>query len=115
MEIIVKKYEHYNRSLGKYIGSKREYFTELDRGGYVTQEEGDRLAQIAREKSHKPYKPSEKLISLLQSAQNSKDKRGNIRYSDRLVDGMKEVGVQTNFQDKLPKHYQEQGGFSASD
>lgn len=109
--IIVKKYQHYNSSMGKYIKTKRDYFTEMDRGGYVSQEEGERRAKTAREQARKDYKLSDKARQLLYCAEQTKDKKGNIKVSDRMVDGMKDVGVNFN----IPSIYKDlpldKGGF----
>ena len=111
MLIKVKNYEHYNRALGKYIRSKRHYEQELAKGGFVPIKEGEKLAQKARQNNHKKYEPSEKLLDIVRSAK-AVSKNGKIKPSDKLIDAMKEVGVNFNLE-HCPKHYQSRGGFDA--
>lgn len=113
MNIIVKKYEHYNRSMGKYISSRAEYENEMAKGGYIPFEKAEVLAEQRRKEIYKPYNGiSEKALKLCKSAKDVADRKGNIKPSDRLIDGMRDCGV--NFYAQLPKHYQEpKGGFDA--
>jgi len=53
--IIVKKYEHFNRAMGKYITSKKHYEKEMAAGGFVPFEKGEQMAESARAKNHKNY------------------------------------------------------------
>jgi hypothetical protein len=106
--IIVKNYEHYNRSLGKYISSKKQYDEEMKKGGFVSFEKGCEIAERAREKLHKDYKElSPKATEIIKFAQLISDKKGNIKPSDKLIDGIKEVGMRFDIPDWLPKHYKE--------
>ena len=113
MEIIVKRYEHYNRALGKYIHSKKQYKEEMKRGGFVSFEKGKEIAEKARTKMRKSYgKLSDKSMDIIRSAKQMKDHKGRIRPGGRMIDAMKEVGV--NFYDNnIPKAYREWGGFDA--
>ena len=97
--IIIRNYEGYNSAMGKHITSKRHYEQEMRKGGYVSFEEGQKIAAKANRESHKDYKISDKARAVIASAKNSTDKNGNLKPSDRLIDGMKEVGV--NF-DRVP-------------
>lgn len=114
MNIIVKRYEHFNSAMGKYISSKRHYDNEMAKGGYVSYEEGCRMADKVKTRDKK-YELSPKARAIIASAKGSADKKGNIKQSDRLITGMKEIGVSFGITDNnkniLPKHYQEQGGF----
>lgn len=110
MEIIVKKYDHFNRTLNKHITSKKQYKEEMRKQGYVSWEEGERLAKKAREEAQKKYQISEKALGVIKSAkQMSRD--GKIKCGDRLIEGMREVGVRF---DKTPQIIVEKGGFDAS-
>lgn len=114
MEIIVKKWEHYNRALGKYIKSKRHYIEEMKKGGFVSYDEGCRLAEQAQSKNRKAYKGlSPKAEAIVKSAQMTRDSKGRVKVGNRMIDAMKEVGVRFEVPDWCPKHYKEQGGFSA--
>jgi hypothetical protein len=60
--IIVKNYEHFNRSLpnwdtpkGKWIGSRAQYEKELAKNGFVSFEEGEKLVSQAKKLNHKDY------------------------------------------------------------
>ena len=87
--IIVKKWEHYNRSFsnwdtpyGKYIGSKKQYDEEMAKGGFVPY----------REVSPKVNKwvPSVDLKKTLGEIQGQKEVGG------RLIDKMKSMGISFN-------------------
>lgn len=43
--------------------------------------------------SRKDYKLSEKAQAIIQSVSATKDKKGNIKLSDRAVDAMREIGA----------------------
>lgn len=105
MEIIVKKYEHYNRALGKYIKSKRHYYTELDKGGYIPYEKAQ---QIAESKRNKEWKPSKELVQKLNYIKTCKcDKKGNIKHPKDLVGLYQKSGMKMNVPDWCPSHYKE--------
>lgn len=107
--IIIKKYDGYNRSLGCYIKSKAHYEKVMKAKGCVSWDEGVKLVEKANKDRIKPYdKPSEKAMAVIQTAKQSGDSKGNIRCGDRLIDAMKEVGV--HFDREVPKNI-DKGGF----
>ena len=109
--IIVKNYQHYNSSMGKYIRSKREYLNEMAKGNYLPYEKACQVAEKARSNNKKPFALSKKAQEVIQNARNSSDRRGKVHLSDRLVGGMKEVGVNF-YNNNIPKHYRvDMGGF----
>ena len=121
--IVVKKYEHFNRSLpnwdcakGKYISSKKQYVEELAKGGFVPYEQGNADAEKANPR--KEYKLSDNKMKFLQSVKLMADKKGNIPITDRFVKGLQEHKVLpknlNSMMDKLPKHYQDKGGFNCN-
>ena len=55
----------------------------------VSFEEGQRLS----EPKSKPYKPSEKALSLIRSISLKGTEKGKIHLGSREIDAMKEVGV----------------------
>lgn len=112
MEIIVKKWEHYNRALGKYISTKKQYFNELRRQGFVPFEEGCRLAEKKSKESK--WIPSKTCTDMMREVLDKKDKNIILGQHPKLVEGMKKMGVKFDLPDWLPKHYQE-GGFNAVD
>ena len=114
MNIIVKRYDHFNRAMGKWIGSRAEYEKEMVKGGYVPFEKAEQMVEQAKTRNHQSYdKLSEKTMRFLHQTKDRADKKGNIRVDDGFVRGLKDSGVKVDINyDKLPKHYQEKGGFS---
>jgi len=112
--IIIKNYQHYNSALGKYINSRKEYEREMVKGGFVPFEKAQQMAEQARSNSRKPYNGvSDKTMKFMHDIKSTADRKGNIRISDRYVEGLKEHGVKVDCQyDKLPKAYQLKGGFN---
>lgn len=110
--IIVKNYEHYNRAMGKWIGSRKEYEKEMVKGGYLPFDKAEQMAEQARARNHKPYDGlSEKTMRFLYQAKGRADKKGNIKIDEGFVQGLKDSGVRVNNDyDKLPKNYRK-GGF----
>ena len=110
--IIVRKYDGFNRTLGKHIRSKRHYQNEMAKQGFVSWEEGQRLVDRAKEKSRTDHKPSDKAMKFMFAMKSKADKKGKVKLDDRAVDYMaKEIGVNF-YNENIPKHYQEKGGFS---
>ena len=113
MNIIVKNYEHFNRTMGCYIKSKAHYEKEMSKRGFVDWETGEKLVAQAQKNKKAEYKGvSKKALEVMQSAWQQKDNKGRIKPSDRLIDGMKECGVAFNA--STPKKYNPEGGFDAS-
>jgi hypothetical protein len=116
MQIIVKNYEHFNRSFGnwdtpkgKYIKSKAHYLDELAKSGM---KQYDEFGQV-EEPKRKEYELSKKGREIIQAAKNSKDKNGKVKLSDKTIDAMKEMGAinkKVPSYMKLPSHYKN-GGF----
>ena len=116
--IIVKSYEHFNRSLpnwdspkGKYIGSRKQYEQELAKGGFVKFEDGEQMAKAANlRQEYKGISP--KARKLCEQAKYLADKKGKIKWTTGLVNAMKEIGVGFDYYNKLPAHYEQKGGFA---
>jgi hypothetical protein len=108
--IIIRNYEHFNRSLGnwdspkgKYIRSKSHYEKELAKQGYVSFEQAEKI----KSNPHKEYNGiSAKAMEVCKAARDSADRKGNLRIGTRLQKGMESVGVSFDMS-KLPKHYQD--------
>jgi hypothetical protein len=112
--IIVKEYQHFNRAMGKFITSKNHYEQEMAKGGYVPYEKAEQMAEIARENSKKKYDGlSAKTMKFFGEVKQMADRKGNIKVSQRYIQGLKDHGVRVDCQyDKLPKSYRvDQGGF----
>jgi hypothetical protein len=116
--IIIKNYEHFNRSLpnwdnpkGKYIGSKAQYEKELAKHGMVSYEKCEQMVAKNRHEQNKYDGLSPEKMKFLHQVKDMADKKGNIPVTDRFVKGLKKHKVIGNVDmDKLPKHYRE-GGF----
>ena len=115
--IIVKNYEHFNRSMpnwdspkGKYIGSKKQYIEEMAKNDMVSFEKCNQM--VAKNQKDNSYKGvSAKTMRFLKQVKDLADKDGNIQPTTKFIKGLKEHGVRLDTQwDKLPKSYQ--GGFS---
>jgi len=115
MLIKVTKYEHFNKALpnwntpqGRYIRTKKQYKEELARANCVPIAEGRELAAKAKQAGHRPYTLSRKAVEVIQAINNTKpDKHGKVTFSDRTIDGMREVGVNL----KRPKDLGLKGGW----
>jgi hypothetical protein len=86
----------------------------MAKGGFIPFEKAEQLAETARAKNHKDYNGlSEKTMRFFGEIKQQADKEGNIRLSQRYIDGLKENGLKFDCQyDKLPKKYRiDQGGF----
>jgi hypothetical protein len=119
MEIIVKKWEHFNKALGgwdspkgKWISSKKQYDNECAKQGMIPYDKAKELVKKAEEKRERnDYGGlSKKAMSLITSVNH--DKKGRIRLSDRQISTLKEVGATIEMPDWCPTHYQEKGGFA---
>lgn len=112
MQIIVRKYEHYNRALGTHVKSKDHYESLMKQGNYIPYEEQqDRV----KDNGKKPFELSQKGWDIIKAAKNSKDKHGRVKLSDRTIDAMKEIGAvgkKVPEYMKLPSAYMGKGGFS---
>lgn len=97
VNIIVKSYEHFNKSLpnwdtpkGKYIRTKDQYDRAIKESGMISYEESN---QKNASKKLKDYSLSNEAKKIIQAAKNSKDKRGNVKLSDRTIDAMVSRGI----------------------
>ena len=105
MQVIVKKYDGYNRALGKHITSKRHYNDEMKRQGMVSFEKGQAMADKAQEKMHKDYKLKDETRRFLKNINKTKD--GKVNLSGREMAYMKKVGVDF----RKPKERPLEGGW----
>jgi hypothetical protein len=114
MQVIVKNYCHYNRTLGIQINSKAHYERVCQERGMVSFEEAQELAEKGREARTKNYKVSDESLAIIQQAKGTKDSKGNIKLSDRAIDKLiekKAIGRKIPSYMELPAHY-DKGGFS---
>lgn len=112
--IIIKNYEHFNRAMGKQITSRAHYEKEMIKGGFVSFEKAEQMAEQARAKQQKKYDGlSPEKMRFLHQVKNMADRKGNIKISDRFVKGLQENKVlpkNLDYYKNLPKCY-EKGGF----
>jgi len=120
--IICKNWEHHNKALpnwdtprGKYIRTKRQYINEVKKSGLIPYDEAEQIYEQKR-KAAKEFKP--KLLKenrrFLRSIQ-AKANGNKVKLSDRQIDYMiktKALKDRDSYYNKLPKVYQEKGGFS---
>ena len=119
--IIVKNYEHFNRSLpnwdtpkGKYIKTKDQYDRAMKEAGMISYEEMNRIVESNKNKEKK-YVPSAKAIGILKAAMSKKDRNGNVKPDGRTIEAMKDMkAVLPKVPDymKLPSVYSKKGGFN---
>ena len=114
MQVIVKNYAHYNRTLGMQINSKAQYDRVCKERGMVPLEEAQALAEKGRKEKIKDYKISEESQAIIFAAKQTADKKGNIKLGDRAIDKLiqkKAIGRIVPDYMKLPSAYEKKGGF----
>lgn len=100
------QYKHFNQALGVQIHSKEHFKELLNKGNYISYDDSCRQVDANKEKQ-KYNGISEKAKKFCYGLKNITDKKGNVKFTDRLIKGMKkEVGVDYSFFQNLPKHYQ---------
>lgn len=118
MEIVIRKYEHFNKSLpnwdspkGKYISSKKQYNDELKKNNMIPFEEAQRMIKDKEKK----WTPSKDCIDMIKTVYETKNKKNEIVLGrfPKIVDALKKKGMTF----KIPKWItgQTQGGFNATD
>ena len=121
--IIIKRYQHFNRALpnwhnsqGRYISSKRQYEKEVREAGLISYEKAEEIRKHNEDKAKKNRKRySKETLEFLGEIREGTDKKGKVKLSGRQIDYMIAKGAIKNrdiFADKLPKHYQPKGGFN---
>ena len=109
VEIITKKYEHFNRPMNIHISSRRQYEYEMKKRGFVSLEEGKCLAD--KHNVDKKWKPSQECIDVIQAIKSAADKKGNIVLAQhpKIIKAMKDKGMSFDTK-KLPKDLPITGG-----
>lgn len=96
MYFTVKKYEHYNRAMGKYISSRQQYNEEMSRGGYVSQEKAEQMVDSYEAKrARKEYTPSKDFVAILDAVKTRKKSKCK-SFDDRTIEGIKELNIFTD-------------------
>jgi len=95
MEIIIRKYEHVNRSFpnwdtpkGKYVKNKKHYEELMKKHNMVPFKENN--------PKEMKWVPSADLKKTLGEFKQMADKKGNIKLGGRAVEKMKKMGVSFN-------------------
>lgn len=117
MQIIVKNYEHFNRSLpnwdspkGVYVKSKDHYDRLCKEAGMVS---ADKFGETGS-KQRKDYVLSEKSKAIIAAASQTKDKNGKVKLGDKTIKAMIEMGAikpKADWSSYLPISLQNKGGF----
>ena len=109
--IIVKNYQHFNRAMNKQINSKAHYEKEMVKGGYIPQEQADRIADQRKAEMQKKYDGlSKSAMEVCKAAYQMGDRKtGKLKATDSLIDAMKKEGVSFDKCDNLPEG---KGGFN---
>lgn len=118
VQIIVKNYEHFNRSLpnwntpkGVYVKSKDHYDRLCKESGMVSVDKFGETGSKAR----KEYKLSDKSKAIIAAASQIKDKNGKIKLGDKAIKAMIEIGAikpKADWSSHLPSSYKKEGGFA---
>ncbi len=102
-ERMTRKFEqHYNRSLGKKITSRRQYNEEMKKQNMVPYEQGKAMAKVAVEKAHKDYKIDRETKRFLIEVKSTASPDGKIKLGSRALNFMKEKGVSFIRPDERP-------------
>lgn len=120
--IIIKNYNHINRSLpgwdtpqGRLVKNKDHYDRLCKEHGMVSYEQAQEISEKARQAKIKPYKISEESKAIIEHAKNSKTADGRVKLSDRAISKLiekKAIGKVIPEYMKLPSAYSDKGGFS---
>jgi len=109
------QYKGYNRALGTYVKSKEHFVNLMEKGGFVPQEVGERLAEEQRKNTRKDYKGLEaKTMRAIADLKATAGKNGKLSSLEGAKKCCESVGVKfTGYYSKLPSHYENKGGFNA--
>jgi hypothetical protein len=98
------QYRHFNRALGCEVKSKEHYIELMEKGGFVPQEVGERLAQEQRKNTRKDYKGlEEKTMRAISDLKSTTSKKGKLSSLSGTKRAMESVGVKFETLNKLPK------------
>lgn len=119
MQIIVKTYEHFNRSMpgwdtpkGVHVKSKDHYDRLMKENGMITHEEAARRLE---KDNLKPYKVSNESLEIIKAAKSGMDRKGNVKLSDTAIKALidkKAIRKYVPDYMQLPSAYSNKGGFS---
>ena len=102
----------FNKALGKYIEGKEHFIHEMNKGGFVPFEVGERMAEEHRKNHTTDYKDiSDKTKRVIADLKATSGKGGKLSSLDGAKRACESVGVR--FDRRLPSHYAniKAGGF----
>ena len=106
------QYKHYNKALGCKVEGKEHFKQLLNKGGYVSYEKGQELAATHNKNKVKSYDGlSREAKAFIGEVRQMADRKGNIKMSDRFVEGLKKHGVNVDAAMKARDLSSKQGGF----
>lgn len=115
--VIVKQYEHYNKSFGnwdspqgKYIGSRADYYRELDRNGMITCEEAERRGMNCGPKRME-YVLERDTKELIENVRQTADSKGRIKPGDKAIEALNAKLNKKYHESAVPKDTPTEGGF----
>ena len=98
------EFRHYNKALGKYIEGKEHFIHEMDKGGFVPFEMGERMAEEHRKNHTTDYKDiSNKTKRVIADLKATSGKGGKLSSLSGTKRACESVGVK--FDRRLPSHY----------
>lgn len=119
--IIVKNYEHFNKAFGNWntpkgvhVKNKDHYDRLMKENNMISYEES---VEKSKNNGNKPYVTSDKAWDIIKAAKNSKNKKCQVKLSDRTLDAMREIGA---IDKKIPDYMKiptnnSSGGFYCDD
>lgn len=116
MQVIVKNYEHFNRSLPNWDTPKGVYVRSKAHYERLCQEANMVPASQTKTVTRKEYSLSKEAQSIIASAQIRADGKGRVQLSDRTIAAMikkRAIGKKIPSYMQLPSVYTK-GGFYAS-
>lgn len=116
--IIVKSYEHFNKSFpnwntpnGVHVKSKDHYDRLMKQNNMITYEQAQ---QQATGPKRKDYVLSKDAKAVIEHARSVKDSKGNVKLGDKAIEKMikmKAIGKKLPNYMQIPEKYQPKGGF----
>jgi hypothetical protein len=106
------EFRGYNKALGKFIEGKEHFIHEMEKGGYVPFEMGERMAEEHRKTRTTDYTDiSDKTKRVIADLKSTSGKGGKLSSLSGTKRACESVGVK--FDHRLPSHYADVkvGGF----
>jgi len=101
-----QNYEHYNRALGSYVTSKRDYEEKMKKAGCEPYN-----PEKVLKKAHKPYTPSKDAREIVRHIQANTDKDGIAHISGKAREWI--ITASNAKPRKVPSEFINKGGIRA--